>query len=193
MEGKKGHLEYVSGSEAKGYDFVAVGGSLVGSYVAHTIIGDVGITGALGVAPAGPRTLDGESFDSWGFFRRDRCYNYSSSLGARYGFTVNEISIYAETHVSWDSVAFQRGSTQEWERFSFHTLGVGFGGGISKEFSSGRMNGMTIYLSGSYEIGLKSFTVARTRSDWETSAAVTNDIDAQSNMIKVSFGVTATM
>ncbi len=184
VEGKMGHLEY---DETKGYSFKVLGGSLVGSYVVNTFLGDLGVTGTLGVAVAGDSTLDGESFNHGGWFTRSNCYDYSSRLGLRYGFSFDDISLYAEAHAAWDSVVFQEGSTQEWERLSFHTLGLGFGGGISKYINEG----LTISLSAFYDMGIKSFTAARTRSNWDTSDAVTKDIDATSGMINIAFGVTA--
>ncbi len=191
MEGRMGHLEYDDDGQTAGYSFGALGGSIIGNYIESTLIGDVGITGSLGMAVAGRSTLNGSSFVSTGWLQKARCYDYCARAGLRYGFTVEEISLYAETHVSWDSVVFQEGYTQTWERLSFHTFGVGAGAGISRFFEYGPAAGLNMTLSFSYDIGLKSFTASRSRANWETSAATTKDIKAQSGIMKVSLGITA--
>ncbi len=190
MEGRTAHLEYDNDGQTAGYSFRALGGSIIGNYIESTLIGDVGITGSLGMAVAGRSTLNGSSFVSTGWLEKAKCYDYCSRAGLRYGFTVKAISLFAEAHVSWDSVVFQEGYTQKWERLSFHTFGAGAGAGISRYFEYGPAAGLTMTLSFSYDIGLSSFTASRTRANWETSAATTNDIKAQSGIMKVSLGIT---
>ncbi len=186
MDGGMGHLEYEDGGETAGYSFKAIGGSITGSSVEHTLLGDVGIAGSLGVSVAGRRTLNGQPFVSSGWLNRSNCYDYSASLGLRYGFTVRDFSLYAEAHVCWDSVVFQQGYTQTWERLSFHTLGCGAGMGITRTFH----RDMRMTLSVSYDIGIKTFTAYRTRANWDTSPAEVNAIEARSGMLKAALGFT---
>lgn len=190
MYGKSRTLTYEEDGKILGYSIKAMGGGLV--FGLSERISGFGFEGLVGVSYASPRwsTLNGEDFHGESWFSRASVYDYEARLAYTWEWRIKEFGIGADVHVSWDSVAFQHGSVQEWERLSFHTLGWGWNVGISHTFASGKADGMRLGLSLGQNYGIRSFTAARSRSHWNTSRAETEPIDASVGELRASLSVT---
>ena len=188
VQGVKRNLA-VDGGES-GYDIMAIGGQIV--FGIDDPATGIGMISNLGVAGAWKKSLNGKAFSSEPDAPRANVYDYNAALGVKWEHFFNGFGLYADVHLSWVSVAFQKGTEQEWERLSFHTLGLGWTAGASFAFDSSSISGRTrllIGLSGDY--GLLSFTAKRSRAHWDTSSAVYEKIDASSSAYKVIVGVLA--
>ena len=181
MYGKSRTLTYEDNGSTLGYDIKTIGGGLV--FGLSDSISGFGFDGLIGVSSAYSRHCGS-------LFSRASIYDYEARLACTWEWRIKEFSIEADVHASWDSVAFQHGFVQEWERLSYHTFGWGWNIGISHTFASGRAEGMRLGLGFGRDYGIWSFTASRSRSHWVTSEAETEPIDASVGELRVALSVT---
>ena len=176
-----------SGEAPKGYSVRTIGGALeFGRTEKET---GLGFEMSLGVSTAPARWRS----SCWWWGTRETLYDYSIRAGLCWERRFGRFGLHVDVHASWDSVAFQKGTIQEWDRFSFHTLGIGCGFDVSVNLSPGGSADTSIYIGVSRDRGLFSMTAARSRHDWDTSSAEVKRIEASVRDWRISVGVLADM
>lgn len=164
------------------YDIIAAGGEIgIGFEDPET---ELGMFLQIGVSVAGRKNLVGYNDYFSSVKGRMNVYDYNAALGLKWEHSLEKIGLYVDIHLSWDSVAFQNGSVQEWKRLSFHTFGMGFATGLELPVRGG----VNLILECSYDIGFISFTAERERVRWKTSGATVERISSSSCATKLLLG-----
>lgn len=182
-----GSARALESEDVKGYSIRTIGGALLFGYTEKD--SGLGFEGSLGVSTAAPQWRS--SCCWWGTM--ETVYDYSIRAGLCWEHWFRDFGLHADVHASWDSVAFQRGTGQEWDRFSFHTLGIGCGIDVSFNLAPGSSSNTSICIGASRDWGLLTLTAARSRHDWHTSSAEVEKIDAGVRDWRISVGVLADM
>ena len=164
------------------YDILAAGGEIgIGFDDPET---ELGLFAQIGVSVAGRKNLVGYNDYFSSVKGRMDVYDYNAALGLKWEHPLEKIGLYADIHLSWDSVAFQKGSVQEWKRLSFHVFGMGFAAGLELPISGS----VDLFMECSYDIGFISFTAERERTRWKTSGTTVERINSSSSVAKVLIG-----
>lgn len=167
----------------QGYEVVLIGAS---TSLQQNLFGDFGIAGKIGIDFGIDAKLGGEIFS---IGKQSRVINYQTSFSFTYlPLLGNNIYLYLDAHLSWNTMTLQSGNRSDWDRTTLHSLSCGGTIGILSP-ARGKLKNVQFSVCLSCDYPFLNLRTTRQRADNSTSSASGGSIDASGYSFSLSAGV----